>query len=164
MAKSDIEVRKADSIFNELDRLHQAIRQRAYDLFSRNGGTLGGGALTDWLSAERDLVSKPAVEVRQKDGQFEVIAALPGLEAKDLDVQITPQDLLIKAETMHEHTSNTGTVHRCEFDRGKIFRSIHFPEKVDPNSVRADYRNGMLHLTAAIAKAAIAQKVEIKAA
>ena len=163
MAKGDIEVRKADSIFNELDRLHQAISQRAYDLF-RNGGTLGGGALTDWLVAERELVSKPAVELRQKDGQFEVIAALPGVEAKDLDVQITPQDLLIKAETTHEHRTNTGTVHRCEFDRGKIFRSIRFPENVDPNSAKAECRNGMLHLTAAIAKAAIAQKVEIKAA
>ena len=37
-------------------------------------------------------------------------------------------------------------------------------EKIDPNSVKAEYRNGMLRLTAAIAKAAAAQKVEVKAA
>ena len=163
MARGDIEVRKADTIFNELDRLHQAISRRAYDLF-RNGGTLGGGALTDWLTAEHELISKPAVELRQKDRQFEVLAALPGIEAKDLDVQITPEDVLIEAETTHEHTTDTGTVHLCEFDSGKIFRSIHFPEKIDPNSAKAEYRNGMLRLTAAIAKAAAAQPVEIKAA
>ncbi len=163
MARGDIEVKKTETMFNELDRLHQAISRRAYDLF-RNGGTLWSSALTDWLTAEQELVSKPAVELRQKDTQFEVLAALPGIEAKDLDVQITPEDLLIKAETTHEHTTDTGTVHLCEFDSGKIFRSIHFPEKIDPNSAKAEYRNGMLRLTAAIAKAATAQKVEIKAA
>jgi HSP20 family molecular chaperone IbpA len=163
MARGDIEVKKADTIFNELDRLNQAISRRAYDLF-RNGGTLWGGALADWLTAERELVSTPPVELRQKDNQYEVVAALPGIEAKDLDVRITPEDLLIKTESTHEHTTETGTVHLCEFDSGKIFRSIHFPEKIDPDSAKAEYRNGMLHLTAAIPKAATAQKVEIKAA
>ena len=163
MARGDIEVKKADTIFNELDRLHQAISRRAYDLF-RNGGTLWGGAFGDWLTAERELISKPAVELRQKDSQFEVLAALPGIEAKDLDVQITPEDVLIKAETSHEHTADTGTVHVCEFAVGKIFRSIHFPEKIDPDSAKAEYRNGMLRLTATIARAATAQKVDVKAA
>lgn len=163
MASDDIELKKAETIFDELDRLHQTISRRAYDLF-RNGGTFWGGALTDWLTAERELVSKPAVELRQKNNQFEVLAALPGIEAKDLDVQITPEYLLIKGQTTHEHTTDTGTVHVCEFDSGRIFRSIRFPEKIDPNSAKAEYRNGMLHLTAAIAKAATAQKVEIKAA
>ena len=162
MARGDIEVKKADTIFNELERLRQAISRRAYDLF-RNGGTLGG-ALGDWLTAEDEIISKPAVELRQKDSQFEVLAALPGIEAKDLDVQITSEDVLIKAETSHEHAADMGTVHVCEFETGKIFRSIHFPEKIDPDSAKAEYRNGMLRLTAAVAKASTAQKVEIKAA
>lgn len=163
MARGDIELKKTDTIFNELDRLHQTISGRAYDLF-RDGRTVWGGALTNWLTAEHELISKPCVELRQKNNQFEVLAALPGVEAKDLDVQITPEDLLIKAESSHEHTSDIGTVHICEFDAGKIFRSIHFPEKIDPESAKAEYRNGMLRLTAAIAKTATAQKVEIKAA
>jgi HSP20 family molecular chaperone IbpA len=163
MARGDIEVKKAETISNELDRLHQAISRRAYDLF-RNSGTLWGGALADWLTAERELVSKPVVEVRQKNGQLEVMAGLPGIEAKDLDIQITPEDLLIKAETSHEQRTDKGTVHLSEFASGKIFRSVHFPEKVDPNSAKAEYRNGMLHLTVAIAKVETLQKVEIKAA
>ena len=162
MARGDIEVKKADTIFDELE-LHQAISRRAYDLF-RNGGTLWGNALTDWLTAEQKLISKPAVELRQKDSQFEVLAALPGVEAKDLDVQITPDEVLIKAETSRERAADAGTVHVCEFEGGKIFRSVHFPEKIDPNSAKAEYQNGMLRLTVAIAKAATAQKVEIKAA
>jgi len=162
MAKGNVEVKKADAVFDELDRMHQAIRQRAYNLF-RNGGALWGTALRDWLTAEQELVSKPPVELRQKDNQFEVLVALSGIEAKDVDVQITPEDVLIQAETPHEHPAQ-GTVHVCEFGPGKVFRTIHFPEKVDPDSAKAEYKNGMLQVTAAIARAAVAKKVEIKAA
>ena len=162
MARNNIELRMADSIFEELDQLQRAISRRAYDLF-RNRGTPWGSALADWLNAERELVWKPAIELRQKDNQFEVLAATPGVEPKDLDVQITPEDLLIRADIDHEHTAEEGAVHVCEFNGGKLFRSIHFPEKIDPNSVKAEYRNGLLRLTAAIAKA-VPTKVEVKAA
>ena len=162
MARGHIEVKKVDTVFDELDRLQQAIRERAYDLF-RNGGTSWGSALRDWLTAEHELVAIPPIELRQADNQFEVSAALPGVEAKHLDVQITPEDVLIKADMPHEHAAEA-TVHMCEFGPGKIFRSIHFPEKVDPESARAELKNGMLHVTAAIAKAAEAKKVDIKAA
>ena len=162
MARGNVVVKKVDTVFDELDRLHQAIRERAYDLF-RNGGTLWGSTLRDWLTAERELVSKPPIELRQSENQFEVLAALPGIEPQHLDVQITAEEVLIKAETPHEHVPE-GTVHVCEFGSGKIFRSVHFPEKIDPESAKAEYKNGMLHVTAAIAKAAAAKKVDIKAA
>jgi len=160
MARGAIRVKKVDTIFDELDRLQHAIRERAYDLF-RNGGTLWGSALRDWLTAERELVSKPPIELRQHDNQFEVLAALPGIEAKHLNVQVTPEDVLIKAAMPHEH--GEGTVHLCEFGSGKFFRSVHFPEKIDPESAKAEYKNGLLHVTAAIAKAAASKKVDIKA-
>jgi HSP20 family protein len=120
--------------------------------------------LADWFNAERELVWKPAIELRQKDGQIEVLAATPGVEAKDLDVQITPEDMLIKAEIHHQHTPEEGAVKVCEFTAGQLFRSVHFPERVDPDSATADYRNGMLCITASIAKPAAQKKVEITAA
>lgn len=162
MAKNGITLYKAETIFNELEQLHNAITQRAYDLFRRRGDRWEG-PLADWLNAERHLVWKPAIELRQKDNQFEVLAATPGVEAKDLDVQITAEDMLIKAAISHKHTPEEGAVQHCEFNAGQLFRSIHFPEKIDPDSATAEYRNGMLRLTAAIAKPA-AHKVEIKVA
>ena len=162
MARNDIALRKAETVFNELEQLHNTISRRAWDLF-RKRGDLWGGPLADWFNAERQLVWKPAIELRQKDNQFEVLAATPGVEPKDLDVQITPEDLLIRADIDHEHTAEEGAVHVCEFNGGQLFRSIHFPEKIDPDSATAEYRNGMLRLTASIAKRA-AQKVEITAA
>ncbi len=160
MAKHEMELRKTDTIWNDLDRLHRQISQRAYDLF-RDRGPLWGGALGDWLSAERELVWKPAVELRQKDGQFELLAATPGVEPKDLNVQITAEAVLIQADVNHDHGDNAVAV--CEFVAGKLFRSIHFPERIDPESVKAEYRNGMLRLTAAISKQ-VPRTVDVKAA
>jgi HSP20 family molecular chaperone IbpA len=162
MAKNDIALHKAETIFNELEQLHNTINRRAYDLFRRRGD-VWEGPLADWLNAERQLVWRPAIELRQKDNKFEVLAATPGVEAKDLDVQITAEDLLIKAAVEHRHTPKEGAVQRCEFNGGQLFRSIHFPEKIDPDSATTEYRNGMLRLTASIAKPA-AHKVDIKAA
>jgi HSP20 family molecular chaperone IbpA len=171
MAKTELEakkggvvdLKKTESIFDELDRLHRTISERAYDLF-RNGGTFGG-PLSDWLAAERELIAKPPIEVRQKDGQFEIEAALPGIDARDLDVQVTPEDLLIKAETTREQKTDKGTVHVSEFSRGKVFRSVRLPEKIDPNTAKAEYKDGMLRVTAAIAKTSeAARKLQIQAA
>jgi HSP20 family molecular chaperone IbpA len=161
VAKTDIQLRETDTIVEEIDRLHQAISRRAHEFFRNK---TNGSPLVDWLTAERELVWKPAVELRTKDGQFEILAAVAGVEPKDLDVQVTPEDVLIKANVDHEHTVEEGTVRMCEFVSGNLFRSVHLPEKIDPNSVKAEYRNGMLRLTAAIAKAAAPRNVEVKAA
>ena len=162
MARNDVALHKAESIADELDDLHTEISQRAYDLF-RNHGNLWSGPMADWFDAEQQLVWKPAIELRRKDGQFELLAATPGVEAKDLDVQITPEDVLIKAEIHHRHMPEKGAVQVCEFTGGQLFRSIHFPEKVDPDSAMAEYRNGMLRITASIAKPAVRRSVEIVA-
>jgi HSP20 family protein len=121
-------------------------------------------AFGDWLSAERELVWKPAVELREKDGTFMVAAALPGVEAKDITVDITPQDIVIKATTEHRHTEEKGQVHRCEFTAGQVFRSLPFPQAVDAAKAKAEYQNGMLHITVPIAPATRAKRVDVKAA
>jgi HSP20 family protein len=159
MDGSNIAVRKAQSIFEELDRLQDNIRGRAYALFGQRG-TSGGGPLADWLSAERQLVWKPAIELRRKANQFEILAATPGVEPKDLDVRVTPEDVLIKADIHHKHTPEEGSVETCEFTGGELFRAVHLPESVDPESAKAEYRDGLLRVTASIAKPAT-RRVEI---
>ena len=147
MPDQSITPQKKASVFDEIDRLQEHVRQRAYDLFRAHEGTLTD-PLADWFSAEHELVWRPAVEVRQKDGQIEIRAAVAGVEPKDLDVQVSPEDIVIKAQIDHHHDETSGKVHVCEFERGHLFRSIHLPERIDPNSVKAECRNGLLQITA----------------
>jgi HSP20 family protein len=154
--------KKSESILNELNKLHNRIMNRAYELFDGNGHVFGKD-LDDWLQAEKELVWKPAIELEEKDNKFRVQIATPGIDPKDLDIEITPEDILVKAETQHEHKEQKGQVHVCEFRSGNLFRSIHLPKKIDPDKVKAEFKNGMLELTAELAKEAQARKVEVKA-
>ena len=133
MKKSDIDLRTTDSILGELNRVQQAVRERAYELFENNAGR-DGGPLSDWLTAEQEIIRRPPVEVHRRDSHYEVRAATAGVPAENLNVQVTPDDVLIEATAE---------------DR-ELFGSVHFPEKIDPNSVRVKYKDGMLHLTATI--------------
>ena len=159
---ANVPTTRKDSIADQLEQLHQRIARRAYEFFQSRDGW--GDMFGDWLSAEQELVSKPAVELREQEGSFTIAAALPGVQAKDITVDITPEDVVIKAATEHRHTEDKGQVHRCEFAAGQFFRSLPFPRAVDAAKAKAEYQNGMLSITVPIAPEAKAKRVDIKAA
>ena len=156
---ASVSMTRKDSIVDELEELHQRIAHRAYDLFRSRDGW--GDAVGDWFSAEHELVSKPAVELCEQDGTFTIEAALPGADANDITVDITSQEVVIKAATEHTHTENNGLVHRCEFTAGQVFRSLAFPKPVDPTKAKADYQNGTLNITVPIAPEAKGKRVDV---
>ena len=158
-----LKTRRAERLVDEVERLQKQITERAYEMFRRRGALIGA-ALDDWVAAERQTIWKPAIEVRQKDNAFVIEAAVAGVEPRALDIQVTPDTVLIKAETAHAHAENRGTVHVCEFEPGPLFRLVRLPATIDPDAVKAEYRNGLLRITAAIAAAKRAKTVEVKAA
>jgi HSP20 family protein len=159
---ANVSMTRKDSIVDELEQLHQRIARRAYDLFRGRDGW--GDAFGDWFSAEQELISKPAVELCEQDGTFTVAAALPGVDAKNITVDITPQDVVIKAATEHTHTEDKGLVHRCEFTAGQFFRTLAFPKPVDATKAKADYQNGTLNITVPIAPETKSKRADVHAA
>ena len=153
-------VKKTESIFDEINSMHDRIMKRAFEIFDGNGHVFGND-LDDWLEAERELVWKPPIELEEKDKLIRLQIATPGIDPKDIDIEVTPEYVLVKAETRHEHEEDKGQVHVCEFTSGNMFRSIHLPKKIDPDKVKAEFKNGMLSLTAEIAKEEQARKIEL---
>ena len=162
MAES-VPIRKSKSIFDEVERMHDRITRRAYDILTSTGG-LFGKDMEDWAQAERELVWRPAVELTEKDDAFRLELAAPGVDPKALDIEVTPEDILIRADVHHEHKKEEGQVYACEFVQGNLFRSIHLPKKIDPEKVRAEFKNGLLTLNAPVAEETRARKVTIEAA
>ena len=114
--------------------------------------------------AQKDSILKPAIELREKDGIFTVLAAVAGVEPKDVSVDVTAEDVVIKEKTARTHSTTEGQIHYSEFTAGELFRSMHFPRRVDPAKARAVYRNGLLTITVPAAQEAQAKPVKIKAA
>jgi len=158
-----VAIRKISSILDEMTEMQDRIMRRAYDIFERNGRLLGRD-LDHWLQAERELLWKPAVELREADGEYVLEAAVSGVNPEGIEIEVTPDDIVLKADTHHEHEEKKGTVHICEFASGKMYRSIHLPKKINPDKVKAEFKNGLLRLTAEVAAEARDKKIKTEAA
>ena len=153
---------ETESIMNRMQRMNDRIHQRTFDIYPWNGGA--DRVLDDRLNEEIKSMWKPSIELRQKDNKYVVDVALPGVDARDVNIEVTPGEILLKAKLHHEHKEDDGDVHICEFTCGNTFRSIPFPAKVDPDKVKAELRNGILTVTAEMAEARHSKRITIHAA
>ena len=150
-----VRVRRVESLAPETDKMEQRLRQRAYALFETRGRS-HGRHVDDWFEAERELIWKPAIEVREKGGQLSVDVELPGIQPRDLDVRVTPDRLLVRARTSHIQLENRGAIHISERISKDVFRAIDLPKAIDPERVRAEYYQGLLHVVASVSEAHVA--------
>jgi HSP20 family protein len=105
-------------------------------------------------------VWKPAIELEEKDNQFRLEIAAPGIDPADINIEVTAEDILVSADVRHEHDETRRNVHICEFALGSLFRSIHLPKKIDPDRVKAEFKNGLVTLRAPLAEATRARKAK----
>jgi len=71
---------------------------------------------------------------------------IPGLAAQDLDVQVTAEAVAIKGERRQESKTEEQGMTRSEFRYGAFQRVISLPARVQNDQVKADYKDGILHL------------------
>ncbi|WP_108660148.1 Hsp20/alpha crystallin family protein [Acuticoccus kandeliae] len=120
-----------------------------------------------WPSVNFDWprVAVPRMDIVEKDGRIEMTAELPGLEEKDVDIEVNDNILTIKGEKKTEREEKQGdNCYLTERSYGTFTRAIELPEGVDPNDVKASMAKGVLTITvpkpAKLAKAS-AKKIAI---
>ena len=151
------------SLFESLNELQEAIRQRAFGHFEQRG-TAHGKDMEDWLRAERELVWVPESETTEDDKQFRLRLIVPGLEAKDLQITATADAIIVQAEGSSKESKETSTVPFRELMNRKLFRRFDFEEPIDPARTEASLTKGILEIVASKAAPAKQVKVAIKAA
>lgn len=152
---------REESFLAEFRKTFEGIQRRAFELFQkRNGGW--GSEITDWFNAEHELLNVPASELIEKENEFRLNVAVPGLEPKDIKVTATPSTLIVEGETTRSQEEKESNVLFREFSEKKIYRKVDFPSNVDVDKVTASLDKGMLVITAP--KAAATQRKEVKVA
>jgi HSP20 family protein len=136
----------APTLFESMETLFDDVRKKAFDLFQQRGG-LNGLDLDDWFRAEQDLVWKPASELAETEKEFRMKVAVPGLEAKDIQISALPDGIVVQAETTREEEKKEGKVHYSEFRNKKLFRRFEMPG-IDVEQVKATLDKGVLEITA----------------
>lgn len=140
-------VTKSDSLWSAIEELRDRVAQRAYELFC-DSGRLPGRDTDNWSAAERELFWKPAIEVEENGDGLCVRMAVPGVDPKDLKVEVDGDRLVVHGETRREETGQRGRLHVSEIETGSLYRAVDLPRAVDPDQVKADAKDGLLTITA----------------
>lgn len=86
----------------------------------------------------------PSVDVRETAGSYVVEAELPGVQAKDVDVSVQNDTLILKGETSRHQESQDEGYHMSERQFGSFYREVPLPGPVDSEHCSADFEDGVL--------------------
>lgn len=99
-------------------------------------------APTNW----EGLTRFPAAELTEADDAIHLKLEVPGLEAKDIDIQVTENAVSISGERKSETKTEEKGYTRSEFQYGKFQRVIPLPTHIQNTKVTAEYKDGILNL------------------
>jgi HSP20 family protein len=106
----------------------------------------------------------PPVDIKETENELIFKADIPDVEMKDIDVKMENGTLTIRGERKFESKTPEGKKeggwHRVERSYGTFERMFAVPETVDPEAVKADYKNGTL--TVILPKKEVAKPRQIK--
>jgi HSP20 family protein len=88
--------------------------------------------------------SMPAVNIRENEKNFLLELAVPGMDKKDLKIDISEDVLTISSETRNESEENQDGYRRKEFSYSSFCRSFYIPDNVSKEKIGAEYKDGIL--------------------
>jgi len=91
--------------------------------------------------------SMPAVNIRENDKNYVLDLAIPGIDKKDLKIDINEDVLTISSETKNESEESSDGYKRKEFSYSTFCRSFYVPENVTREKIEANYKDGILSVT-----------------
>ncbi len=124
-------LREVEILRRQMDRLFD-------DLTPANRQPADSRVHTAWV---------PAIEMKESDSDIVLRAEIPGVEAKDLDIQVTRDTVLISGEHRYQKQTEERGHFRSEFRYGKFQRVVPLPAQIQNDQVKADFNDGILTLT-----------------
>lgn len=134
---------------------------RLFEDFSR-----GFAAFPTWptLASGRMADLMPDMDMTETDKEIEITAELPGLDEKDVEINLADNVLTIKGEKKEEKEEKDKNYRIVERSYGSFSRTLELPEGIDAGAVKASMTKGVLKITVPKPAPAEVKKVEVKAA
>lgn len=118
--------------YNLLDQFNSEVSRLMGSPVSRNMATAG-----EWM---------PAVDIREDEGQFLLIADLPGVDRKDVEITVEDNVLTFKGERTTEKDKSSEGYRRRERTHGEFLRQFTLPDTADTENIRATVNAGVLEI------------------
>ncbi|HVN29502.1 MAG TPA: Hsp20/alpha crystallin family protein [Candidatus Binataceae bacterium] len=136
--------------FKEIERLRGEF-DRVLDRF-RSSEELG--------ELDEKLV-RPRIESYIEDGKLTVRADMPGIDAKDIEVKVSGNTLEVRGKREDKKETRKRDFLRREVHYGSYVYSTTMPDGIKAEDVKANYRDGVLELTAALPKEIAPKEVKV---
>ena len=107
---------------------------------------------------------KPAVNIREDDKNYFLDFAIPGIDKKDMKIDMNDDTLTISSEIKKESEENKEDYKRKEFSYSAFSRSFYIPENVNREKIEANYKDGILTVSLPkeeVDKNKVQKKIEI---
>lgn len=120
-----------------------------------------------WLSVEPTFRGWgpgvwPPVDMEERDKDIRVVAEIPGMAAKDINVSVEENVLTISGEKSERiEKKNGGEYIECRY--GSFARSVSLPRLVDVKKIAASYKDGVLEIVLPKTSESLPQKIQITA-
>ncbi len=89
----------------------------------------------------------PSVDIYETEDSYKLSADLPGINRDDIQIDIKDNTLTIKGEKKFEDKVSKDNYVRVEREYGTFTRSFALSENVDPENIKANYKDGVLEVT-----------------
>jgi HSP20 family protein len=119
--------------WNLLDQMRREM-DRALDTRTAEGSSV---ATSDWV---------PAVDIKEEKGSFVIVADIPGVDPKDIEVHMENGMLTIKGEKESEKKEEREGYKRVERSFGSFYRRFSLPDTADAEKISAKSNNGVLEV------------------
>jgi HSP20 family protein len=101
---------------------------------------------SDWMGGRTaGIGSFPPINIFQKGHDYVAVVELPGVDKNDLQVEAKENTIRISGKKTVKHEEGA-SVHRRERVWGSFDRTVSVPVRIEPDGIRAEYRDGMLAL------------------
>lgn len=105
---------------------------------------------------------RPSADILERGDHYEVAVDLPGVDKANVRITVENDQLTISGERNEERKVEDGQMRRFERFSGSFRRSFGLPEGVDPESVDAQYKDGVLTVTIPKPAEATPKRIEVQ--
>ena len=117
-------------------------------------GDVGGTLTSAWV---------PPCDVFEDRDAIRIVAEIPGVKSKDVEISLENNLLTIRGEKKQENRDESGQVHRYERTYGVFERTFALPSTVNVDKIEARYDDGVLTVTLPKVEQAHPRQIKVKA-
>lgn len=138
-------LREMDSLQSEMNRL--------FSRFNDADGNASEQSARQWLLP---------VDVSETQDALKISASLPGIDPKEVNIEVNDNVLTVNAERRYEDHGDDGGYRWVEQQYGSFNRSLTLPNYADADNIEARYNNGVLELTVPKKESAKPRRIQVK--